>query len=117
MSYEFYKIFHLSCVVLFTASTTAILYGQQSKKSCKIFNGVASFLLFVAGMGLLARIGYTHGASWPIWAYIKIGLWLAATVWSASAAKRLPEHKTVVSSVFLILILSAVITAVLRPWE
>ena len=117
MSYEFYKILHLMSLILFTASTVAIIYGQHCGKSCKITNGVSSLLLLVAGMGLIARIGYSHGELWPTWIYVKIVLWLIATIWSVSAPKRLPKHQYLVSTVFLLLIFGTVVTAVLQPWD
>lgn len=41
----------------------------------KIAVGITSFLIFVAGMGLIARIGIKHGEGFPAWILVKIGAW------------------------------------------
>jgi len=79
MSYEFYKILHVfSAFVLFTSlGTLAATIRNDSgrlRRLARIGHGIALALLFVAGFGLLARLGM-FGAI-PTWAWLKIGLWL-----------------------------------------
>ncbi|MEM9456244.1 MAG: hypothetical protein AAGF11_18830 [Myxococcota bacterium] len=53
-----------------------------------IGHGVAMLIVFVAGFGLMARLGIMSG--WPTWIYIKLALWLilgAAMV----LVRRVPE--------------------------
>jgi hypothetical protein len=83
MSYEFYKILHVfSAIVLFTSlGTLAATIGHDSgrlRRLAQIGHGIALALLFVAGFGLMARLGMF--GSIPVWAWIKIGLWLVLTL-------------------------------------
>ena len=79
MSYEFYKILHVfSALLLFTSlGTIAAAARSESgllKKLAGIAHGIALTIIFVAGFGLMARLGM-FGAI-PMWAWLKIGLWL-----------------------------------------
>ena len=79
MSYEFYKILHVfSAFVLFTSlGTLAATIRHDSsrlRRLARVGHGIALALLFVAGFGLMARLGMF--GSIPVWAWIKIGLWL-----------------------------------------
>lgn len=79
MSYEFYKILHVfSVIVLFTSLGTLAVATRDDtgrlRKLAQLGHGIALTLLFVAGFGLMARLGMF--GSIPVWAWIKIGLWL-----------------------------------------
>ncbi|MEE4273733.1 MAG: hypothetical protein V2I67_18805 [Thermoanaerobaculales bacterium] len=79
MSYQFYTIAHVVGVLfLFTAlGALAATAGSSSaplRRIASIAHGVALALIFVAGFGLLARLGYFGDI--PIWAYLKMALWL-----------------------------------------
>jgi hypothetical protein len=83
MSYEFYKILHIfSAIVLFTSlGTLAATTGHGSgrlRRLAQIGHAIALAILFVAGFGLLARLGMF--GSIPVWAWTKIGLWLVLTL-------------------------------------
>lgn len=90
MSYEFYKVLHLVCILLLACSLagSAVLRmvgdpeGEHAsvRKRLAIAQGVALVLIFVAGFGLMARKGIGIGAAnsgWPGWIFGKIGVWLA----------------------------------------
>ena len=48
-------------------------------------------MIFVAGMGLMARMGIGHGeGSWPGWIIAKMALWLALAISTPVLSKRLP---------------------------
>ena len=76
LSYDFYKTLHLFSLVLFlgTMSFTLAQPAGQAPKQMKILSGVSSLFLLVAGMGLLARIGVSHGTGWPLWAMLRVAL-------------------------------------------
>jgi len=79
MSYEFYKILHVFSVLLLFASLGTLAASANSDSGrlrilAGIAHGVALTIIFVAGFGLLARLGM-FGAI-PTWAWLKIGLWL-----------------------------------------
>lgn len=80
MSYETYKVLHVFAVLLlFTSLGTLAATGENSsdglRRLAKIAHGVALAVIFVAGFGLLARLGMFGEI--PLWAWAKIGLWLA----------------------------------------
>lgn len=91
LSYEFYKIAHILAVVVFFSGSAVALYSE-AQKHVKIISGVASFLIFVAGMGLLARIGLDHGAGFPFWVWAKMAIWLFLAVALPVGAKRAPKN-------------------------
>lgn len=79
MSYEFYKVLHvLSVLVLFTSLGTLAIAssreGERLQRLARIAHGVALVIIFVAGFGLMARLGMF--GSIPAWAWAKIVLWL-----------------------------------------
>lgn len=114
MSYETYKILHLIFVVLFVASTVSLLYGSENKRLCKIFNGIFTFLILVAGLGLMARIGISHTGSWPTWIKIKMILWILAALGSALGVRRFPQHRHTVAGLFLGVVSLNIVVAVLK---
>jgi hypothetical protein len=67
-----------SVLLLFTSLGTlaaaAQSNGERFKRLAGIAHGIAVTIIFVAGFGLLARLGMF--GSIPIWAWLKIGLWL-----------------------------------------
>jgi len=96
MSYEFYKILHVFAVLLLFTSLGTLAVSARSETSqlrrlAAVSHGVALAIIFVAGFGLLARLGMF--GSIPIWAWLKMGLWLilAAVV---IPLRRKPEWAT-----------------------
>ncbi len=90
MSYEFYKVIHLLCILGLTCALGGMGVlawvnsgGDEHKgirKALMIVHGVSLLLIFVAGFGLMARKGIGIGAAntgWPGWIFGKIGIWLA----------------------------------------
>lgn len=78
MSYEFYNVAHVIGVLfLFSAlgalAATAGSTSAPLRRVASIAHGVALVLIFVAGFGLLARLG--HFGAIPTWAYLKMALW------------------------------------------
>ncbi len=94
MSAEFYKVLHLLAIlVLFTAMGGLAMVGlrggsDEEKKRFKqplmILHGVALVVTFVAGFGLIAKMGL----GWPMWILGKLGVWLVLGGLAGLAAKR-----------------------------
>lgn len=86
MPYEFYKVLHLlGILVLFTAMgglAMVTLRGgtdeekKAARKPLMILHGVALLVIFVAGFGLMAKMGMMQ-SGWPTWIFGKLGVWLA----------------------------------------
>lgn len=82
MSYEIYKVLHLTGLVLLfsglatlvTAKVSAIKLEGASRKFSLIAHGLGLLLLIVSGFGLLARLGIVNGL--PNWVYFKILAWI-----------------------------------------
>jgi hypothetical protein len=85
MPYEFYKVLHLLAIlVLFTAMgglAMVTLRGgtdaemKAARKPLMILHGVALLVIFVAGFGLMAKLGMMK-SGWPKWIFGKLGVWL-----------------------------------------
>ncbi|MBV1859639.1 MAG: hypothetical protein KUG77_14595 [Nannocystaceae bacterium] len=85
MPYEFYKVLHLLAIlVLFTAMgglAMVTLRGgtdaelKAARKPLMILHGVALLVIFVAGFGLMAKLGMMQ-SGWPKWIFGKLAVWL-----------------------------------------
>ena len=81
MSYNFYNILHLISLMALVLSLGALwgLYTYENhnkkfKKLLLICHGIAMFLIFLAGFGLIAKIKLA--SPWPFWIYAKLIIWL-----------------------------------------
>ncbi len=93
MSYEAYNVIHVIGVIfLFTAlgalAATAGSASAPLRRLASIAHGVALALIFVAGFGLLARLG--HFGAIPMWAYLKMAMWALLGL-AVVPLKRKPE--------------------------
>lgn len=116
MSYQVYKLIHLYSLVIVCVCLAANAFSDKPMKLTKIGAMVGGLLLFVAGMGLLARGGYPHGEPWPLWVKTKIALWLILAAGGPVSAKKFPNSKKQVLAFFTVLILMAVSLVILRPF-
>ncbi len=113
ISYEIYKVIHLfSLMVLFTGFT--LQFWGVAEKKFKIFTGIATLLVLVSGMGLIARIGISHGEAWPMWIRLKVLVWFIVGVGAAVVVKRLPQHGKKAYVMMMTLFLLAAVTAVYK---
>jgi len=82
MSFEFYKILHLSGLMLLFFGLSAILtmkmvgakFEGKSKSLAMLTHGIGLLFLLVGGFGMLARMGIM--GSLPGWVYAKLAIWL-----------------------------------------
>lgn len=116
MSYEVYKFLHVILLFTFVSGLTTSFLLENNPKIMKILTGVSSFLIFVAGMGLIARLNISHGEPWPVWIKVKIGLWLSVSVLGPVLSKRLTSHRGLGLSGCLALTFAAVYVAVFKPF-
>lgn len=84
MSYQFYKILHLSSLFLLFLSlgAHALFYILSTKdkhasivKTISICHGLSLLMALTGGFGLLARLGIM--GSFPLWVWAKLAIWLA----------------------------------------
>ncbi len=104
MSYGFYHIIHILCLVSIVSGFTLVLKGENAGKAPKVITGISSFLLLVSGMGLLAKTG----GAFETWVILKLCVWLALAVMVPVTAKRFPEKKGLVFKIALGLVAVAV---------
>ena len=122
MSYQFYKVLHLSSLFLLFLSlgAHALFFALTTKEENKgiyrgiiISHGVSLVVALVAGFGLLARLGLISG--WPGWVFGKLVIWvLFGGILVFNKKSSLPWHtKTLV---MLLLGVAASFLAVNKPF-
>lgn len=83
ISHMTYKVVHLLGIFLLICGigglwAMAAAATDESRRAARKLvlatHGVAMFLILLAGFGMLARLGIS--GSWPVWVWIKIGIWL-----------------------------------------
>ena len=77
ISYETYKNLHVFFIIGFFMYVSIIFYDPQflELKKRKFLVGFLSFLILVAGMGLIARLNFKHSEPFPLWIRLKIINW------------------------------------------
>jgi hypothetical protein len=84
MSHSFYNFLHLVGIFLVLSSLGAIALhtfnggtkNYSARKWVAAIHGSGLLIIFVAGFGLMARLGMVGQGAWPKWIFIKIGVWL-----------------------------------------
>jgi hypothetical protein len=83
MSYQAYKVIHILGVLFVFASLGALMLASREgvergngRKLAGMTHGIALLLVLVAGFGTLARLGLGNPATWPLWVWIKLTIWL-----------------------------------------
>ncbi len=103
MSPEFYKVLHLCGIFLLfcTLGGLAMLAWQTrgaqavkeeviaARKRLVMFHGIALLVIFVAGFGLMAKLGMMKG--WPLWIYGKLAIWVLLGA-SSIMVRKAAEH-------------------------
>ncbi len=82
MSYEFYKILHVTGLMLLffglsaalTLKMAGVAFTGSAKKMAFVTHGLGLLLMLFGGFGLLARMGFMGNI--PLWAQAKIGIWV-----------------------------------------
>ncbi len=117
ISYEVYKLIHIICLVILAICSGEYFSKGSPSKMTKILCGVASLLIFVAGMGMMARLGIGHGEGWPTWIILKIVFWLLVAALIPILGKRLPEgQRSFGLGLIFFFLTCAIYTAIFKPF-
>ena len=118
ISYETYKALHLFFILCFFSSLGFVTYQSEliQKKLGKWMVGLTSFLILVAGMGLIARLGFKHAGAFPLWIKLKILNWLVINAVFVCLFKiKTIQYKTILTSLVLILAWISIWLAINKP--
>jgi uncharacterized membrane protein len=86
-SHAFYNVVHIVGIVLVMSAlgATAIhaLNGgtRQTNAARGLvagLHGTGVLLILIGGFGMLARLGFQHGANFPLWLWVKLAVWVTA---------------------------------------
>ena len=121
MSYEFYKIIHLTGIVLLFCGLVGLLTLKMAgaevtgkvKKLVFVAHGIGAFLVLLGGFGLLARLNLAQNI--PNWAYAKILIWLIAGG-SIALVKRKGQLGWPIFIGLMALFVTAAWLAILKPF-
>lgn len=114
LSYEFYKVLHLSSIVILLTSLSISFFTGKTEKYFKTLNGISTLLILVGGMGLMARLGINHKEMWPAWVYIKFAIWFIIGAGGVIIVKRKPHLGKISYVLMILLFILAAITANLK---
>ena len=96
-SHAFYNVVHIIGIVLAMSALGGMavhaLNGgtRQTNRARALLgavHGVGVLLILVGGFGMLARLGFRHGASFPGWIWVKLAVWVTVTALPALAYRR-----------------------------
>lgn len=84
MSHQFYNVVHIVGIILIMsalggAAVRAMIVGAEELPSTRrmlaVLHGIGAFLVLLGGFGMLARLGFLRGASFPGWLWVKLLIW------------------------------------------
>lgn len=120
MSYQFYKVLHLTGIVMtFLALGGAAMHGMngggenKSRKFASAMHGIGLTLALVGGFGLLAKLQLKF--PWGGWALTKLGIWLVLGG-MISVFLRKPAASKPAWFVLVLLFITAASLAVYKPF-
>jgi hypothetical protein len=105
---DFYEVVHLiGIAMLFVAIGGVAVHAanggtkadSQTRSLVGSVHGVGALLILVGGFGMLARIGFQHGANFPGWLWVKLIVWTIL-----SAVVLLPYRKPALARPFFVLL-------------
>lgn len=120
--YPYYKLIHLFGIFIVLVSLGGLAFytanggtkaNNQYRKLIGILHGVGLFLILLAGFGMLARLGITHGG-FPGWVWVKILLWVVMGGLIAFAGRK-QNYAKIVFFLLPILALVSAFVAIHKP--
>jgi len=103
MSLQFYHFLHLIGLILVFIGIGGMLSSEGAKKAM-MWHGIGLLISIISGFGMLAKLGIM--GTMPVWAWIKIALWLVLGFLPVLAKRR-------VIATPLVVLIAAIVGAVL----
>ena len=105
MNPNYYYLIHVFALFILSAHTFMAFANPapENRKGTMIITGIASLLVLVSGMGLLAKL---HANQFSGWVIVKIVCWLGLSALAGIAYRR-PHLRSTLAFVALALILTA----------
>lgn len=106
ITYEIYKTLHLFFILTFFSSLGFVATSSSyfTRKSAKVMAGFISFLIMVAGMGLIARMGFKHGQAFPLWLNLKFVAWILINILFVALFKLKSLNQKALISLLILLV-------------
>src|SRR4051812_47914796 len=118
MSYEFYRVLHLLGIFMVLLAMGAVTFhvtagGTKANNPRRALlaatHGLGVLITLIAGFGLLARLGIS--ADVPLWAWMKLGIWLVFGV-GMTLVYRMPSAAKVLWFIWILLAVAAATLAI-----
>jgi hypothetical protein len=86
-SHSFYNVVHIVGIVLVMSALGGVAlhalnggtrHTNQARALLAALHGTGALLILVGGFGMLARLGFRHGATFPGWLWVKLAVWIVA---------------------------------------
>jgi uncharacterized membrane protein len=84
-SHAFYNVVHIVGIILVMSALGATAIhavnggSRQTNRARGLvaaLHGVGVLLILIGGFGMLARLGFRHGANFPGWLWVKLAVWV-----------------------------------------
>src|SRR5689334_9194274 len=106
--YQLYKVVHiLGIALLVTALGAVALHAvngglkrdNRARALVAAMHGAGLLFVLVGGFGMLARLGFRHGAMFPGWLLVKLAVWVLL-----AAAIALPYRRPALARLMLVVV-------------
>ena len=123
LSHQFYNVVHIVGIVLLAAALggaafatvgAGVLTGVVTRRVLASFHGVGLLLILIGGFGMLARLGFQHGAVFPGWLWVKLAVWATLAAAFVLVRRRPALAKLVLASLPILAGLAAYM-AIYKP--
>ena len=94
MSYEVYKVVHLTGIFLLMLSFGGIYVNAKNDTKIKWLmacNGIGLTIALIGGFGLMARLGMMK--AWPTWIFFKLAIWVIFAILPSIAMRKKVDPK------------------------
>jgi uncharacterized membrane protein SirB2 len=117
MSAEIYRLLHFGALFVLMLTLGVSYLSPKKYLAIKIANGIASVVVLVSGMGLIAKVmGIPHSEPWPNWLKTKIIIWAFLAIFGPVMAKRVQKNRELVMMGLFGLVIFNVYLVIYRPF-